>query len=534
MTNYPKKLFLIDTGACANFLPVSNENSSDEIQSQFVNAFGNPVKCFGSTCLEIDIGFGKMTDVFHLCAIEQPILGFDFLKNNNIIFDAATCSLSCADFPNQINVMQASINSFDSLPVHESKYSDLLKNYPDLTAPPDYRKPVKHNIVHHLPAKGRPPNIKTRRVSPEKYQQIKRQIEDMLESGLIIPSNSEFGSPLHVVPKPNSTELRLVGDYKILNKMLTPDRYSLPNLRTAYELLHGSQIFSTIDLKSAFHHVPVAPEDLHKTTIRTTVGAFAFTRTPFGLSTSAQVFQRLIDTVIRDLPFVYLYVDDLLVFSKSEEEHFKHLTILFERLNEYGLTINLKKCKFGRKEVKFLGHVITAEGVLPASEKIEAIRNFERPKNVKGLRHFTGMVQFYAPSIPHLSRSLVPLYDMLKGKRSSQAILKWTPTLFEAFDAAKNCLANYTALAFPVPDATISLVTDASDDAAGAVLQQEIDGVIQPLGFFSRVFSRTERKYSVFDRELTAIVMALKHFRYFLESRNFTTYTDQKPIVAAI
>ena len=115
-----KKLFLIDTGACANFLPVSNENSSDEIQSQFVNASGNPVKCFGSTCLEIDIGFGKITDVFHLCAIEQPILGFDFLKNNNIILDAATCSLSCADFPNQINVMQASINSVDSLPVHES------------------------------------------------------------------------------------------------------------------------------------------------------------------------------------------------------------------------------------------------------------------------------------------------------------------------------------------------------------------------------------------------------------------------------
>ena len=212
----------------------------------------------------------------------------------------------------------------------------------------------------------------------------------MLESGLIIPSNSKFESSLHAVPKPNSNELRLVCDYKIFNKMLTLDRYPLPNLRTAYELLHGSQIFSTIDLKSAFHHVSVAPEDLHKTTIRTPVGAFAFTRIPFGLSTSAQVFQRLNDTVIRGLPFVYSYVDDLLVFSKSEEEHFKHLTISFKRLNECGLTVNLKKCKFERKEVKFLGHLITAEGVLPASEKIEAIRNFERPKNVKGLRRFTG------------------------------------------------------------------------------------------------------------------------------------------------
>jgi len=159
----------------------------------------------------------------------------------------------------------------------------------------------------------------------------------MLDSGLIIPSNSEYGSSLHVIPKANSRELRLVGDYKILNKMLTPDRYPLPYLRTAYELLHGSKYFSTIDLKSAIHHIPVAPEDVHKTTLQTPVGAFAFTRTPFGLATSAQVFQCLIDTVTRGLNFIYGYVDDLLVFSKTEEEHLDHSKILFERLDEFGL-----------------------------------------------------------------------------------------------------------------------------------------------------------------------------------------------------
>ena len=238
--------------------------------------------------------------------------------------------------------------------------------------------------------------MKTRCVSPEKYQEIKHQIEEMVESGLLIPSNSEFGSPLHVVPKANSMELRLLGDYKVLSKMLTPDRYPLPNLRTAYELLHGFQYFSILDLKSTFHHIPVAPEDVHKTTIKTPVGAFAFTRTPFGLSTSAQVFQRLIDTVTRGLSFVHAYIGDILAFSKSEEEHYEHLTIIFDRLNDYGLTISLKKCKFGHKEIKFLGHIITC--VLPAPEKIEAISNFERPKSVKSLRRFTGMAQFYTPS----------------------------------------------------------------------------------------------------------------------------------------
>ena len=167
-------------------------------------------------------------------------------------------------------------------------------------------------------------------------------------------------------------------------------------------------------------------------------------------------------------------------------------------------------------------------------QKIEAIRNFERPKRVKSLRRFTGMAQFYAPSIPNLSRKLVPLYDMIKGKRSSQSLLKWTLELIRSFEGAKDCLVNYTALAFPAPHANISFVTDASNDAAGAVLQQEIDGVVRALDFFSRIFFRTERKYAAFDRELTAIVMALKHFRYFLESQNFTIYTDQKPIVAAL
>ena len=145
--------------------------------------------------------------------------------------------------------------------------------------------------------------MKTRRVSPEKYQKIKHQIEQTVKSGLLIPSNSEFGSPLYVVPKANSTELCLVGDYKVLNKMLTPDRYPLPNLHMAYELLYDSQYFSALDLKSAFYHIPIAPEDVHKTTIKTAVGALAFTRTPFGMSTSAQVFQRLIDTVTHGLSF---------------------------------------------------------------------------------------------------------------------------------------------------------------------------------------------------------------------------------------
>ena len=155
----------------------------------------------------------------------------------------------------KVNTIPMPVKACEALPVGERKYTDLLDLYPNLTAPPNYRKPVRQDIVHHLPTKGRLRIIKTRRVSPEKYIKIKQQIDEMITSGLLIPINLEFGSPLHVVPKTNTTELRLVSNYKVLKKMLTSDRYLLPNLRTAYKLLHSSNIFSTVDLQSAFHHV---------------------------------------------------------------------------------------------------------------------------------------------------------------------------------------------------------------------------------------------------------------------------------------
>ena len=245
----------------------------------------------------------------------------------------------------------------------------------------------------------------------------------MITLGLLIPSISEFGSPLLVVPKANITELRLVGDYKVLNKMLLPTvtpchiSAQLMNccmVATYFPLLNLNQLFTTYQLH----------RKMSQTTTRTPVGAYTYTRTPFGLSTSAQVFQRLIDTVIRGLPFVYAYVDDILIFSKDEKEHLEHLSILFQRLNNFGLTINLKKCRFGKNEIRFLGHVITPKRISPATDRIEAVRNFSLPKTDKALRRFIRMLQFYSPFIPRLSHTLAPLYDMIKGKRYSHSTIK--------------------------------------------------------------------------------------------------------------
>ena len=245
-----KQWFLIDSGACGNFLLASGDQTG-EVESHFYDASGNPIKCFGNMTLDVDIGFGKMSDVFCICAIEQLILDFEFLQNHKITLDASTCSLKCEDSKKQVNTLQGPIDSYNSFSAHESKYTKLLQKYPGLTAPIDYCKPVKHNIVHHLPTKGHPPNMKTRCVSPEKYQKIKHQIEEMIKSGLLIPSNFEFRSPLHVVPKANSTELHLVGDYKVLNKTLIPDRYPCPifvQLINYYMVLNIFQHLTLIQL----------------------------------------------------------------------------------------------------------------------------------------------------------------------------------------------------------------------------------------------------------------------------------------------
>ena len=202
----------MDNGVCANFLPVFDCTNSNEIQCLFVDASGNSIKFFGTTKLDINIGFGKMTDVFHICAIELPILGFDFLKSYSITLNASSCTLKCGNDVNQISASQTLINSIDFLPKHKNKYTQLLQNYSELTSSPNYRKPVKHNIVHHLPTKGRPPNIKTRRISPENYKKYQAANSEHARNWLNSSKQFRIWKPFARCTKSNSSELRFIGD----------------------------------------------------------------------------------------------------------------------------------------------------------------------------------------------------------------------------------------------------------------------------------------------------------------------------------
>ena len=323
--------------------------------------------------------------------------------------------------------------------------------------------------------------------------------------GIIRHSSSPWSSPLHMVPK-NSGGWQPCGDYRRLNDATTPDWYPIPHIQDCSANLADAHIFSKIDLVRGYHQVPVHPADVCKTAVITPFGLFEFVRMPFGLKNAAQAFQCLMDTVCSSFDFIFVYLDNILVASVDMDTHLQHLRLLFDRLLQHGLVINVAKCQFGCNEIDFLGHRINHNGILPLPDKVEAITNFPNPSTVKGLREFLGMVHFYNRFIPAAAAAMQPLYA---ATACQEKLVTWSSDMESAFVKTKNLLAQATLLVHPRMAAPTAIATDASDIAIGGVLQQLVGGVWQPLAFFSRQLRPPERRWSTFDRELLAIHLTI-------------------------
>lgn len=479
---------------------------------------------------------------FIVAEVPTAILGADFLAHTGLLVDLKGHRLldPLTSLSTQGDVVKADIHSVSLVqllnePPHvRSGYDELLTAFEDITVPS--QKPVTLNnvpVAHHIVTEGPPVFERPRRLCGDKLEAAKIEFRKLLDRGIIQPSSSPWASPLHLVQKKNGG-WRATGDYRRLNARTLPDRYPLPLVEDLLQSCHGNTIFSIVDLERAYYQIPMATEDVGKTAVTTPFGLFEFKGMPLGLRNSAQTFQRFVDSLLRDLPFIRCYLDDMLVVSHSHEEHICHLRQLFEALRRAGLSINITKCDIGKSEVQFLGYKICKFGFEPPAHKVDAITSFPKPKTIADLRRFLGMLNFYRRCIPRAAFIQAPLNEFLKGvTKRSKAEIHWNPAADEAFQACKDSMAAAVRPAFLSHVAQLSLTTDASNTAIGAALEQLEDGVYKPIGFFSRKLSDTETRYSTYDRELLAVFAAIKFFQRILEGRAFKVRTDHRPIIFA-
>ena len=365
-------------------------------------------------------------------------------------------------------------------------------------------------------------------LSPTELEVLREYIDENLANGFIQHSRSPAGAPIFFVKKKDGS-LRLVVDYRGLNKVTIRNRYALPLISSLLERLSGAKFFTKLDLRGAYNLVRIRPGDEWKTAFRTRYGHFEYTVMPFGLTNAPAVFQHMANDIFRDFLdiFIIVYLDDILIYSRTQEEHDMHVRQALQRLREYGLYAKLEKCNFDQRQVEFLGYTISSSGISMDPAKVKTVLDWKTPQSVRDVQCFLGFANFYRKFIKDYSKIVLPLTQLTQ---KNQPFI-WSTSANLAFEGLKHAFTSAPILMHVDPTKRFILEADASDFALGSVLSQTgDDSKLHPVAFHSRKFEAAEINYEIHDKELLAIVDSFQQWRHFLEgsSQQIIVYNDHK------
>lgn len=378
----------------------------------------------------------------------------------------------------------------------------------------------------------KPVYIKNYRTPETQKTEISTQVNKMLKEGIVKHSISPFNSPILLVPKKSTTDekkWRLVVDFRQLNKQIIPDKFPLPRIDEILDHLGRAKYFSTLDLMSGFHQIPLDESSKQYTAFSTEQGHFEFNRLPFGLNISPNSFQRMMSIALSGLPphCAFLYIDDIIVVGCSVAHHIENLRKVFMQLRKFNLKLNPSKCQFFKNEVTYLGHHVSKDGIQPDKSKYSVLVNYPVPANADEVRRFVAFCNYYRRFIKNFADITNPLNKLLR----KGTVFTWSIECQRSFEKLKSKLLSPQILQFPDFQKDFIIITDASKMACGAVLAQLHDGVELPVAFASKAFTKGESNKSTIEQELTAIHWAINYFRPYVYGRKFTIRTDHRPLI---
>ncbi|RXN19590.1 Retrovirus-related Pol polyprotein from transposon 412 [Labeo rohita] len=438
----------------------------------------------------------------------------------------------------------------------KQRITQQLNNMPEVFAHHDLPFGRTDQVRHHIKLSDETPfKLCARPIHPQDIEAVRRHIKELLGAGVIRESESPFASPIVVVRKKNG-QVRLCIDYRRLNLQTIKDAFNLPKLEDTFSALSGSQGFSVLDLKSGYYQIEVEEADKPKTAFVCPLGFWEFNRMPQGVTNAPSTFQRLMERCIGDmhLKVALVFLDDVIVFSRTLEEHEERLLRVLTRLKEFGLKLSPEKCVFFQTSVRYLGHVVSRDGVRTDPEKISALKTWPVPQTLRELKSFLGFAGYYRRFVKGYSSIVKPLHSLTSGyppfhKKSKAKPTdtrqktnqyhdpkepfggRWTPDCQQAFEAVIQSLTTAPVLAFADPQRPYILHTDASTTGLGAVLYQEQEGQLRVIGYASRGLSRSESRYPAHKLEFLALKWSVtEKFSDYLYGNHFTVVTDSNPL----